>query len=136
MTTNTDTTTEIRELGRRWAEAEQRGDVPALTAMSTDDFTLVGPLGFVLTKQQWLGGYAGGALAVQSLDWSDVQVREYGDTAVAIGVRTQEATYEGRPAGGRFRGTHIAHRGPDGTWRMAGMHLSPTGAPPAGPPPA
>ena len=123
--------TEIRDLGRRWAEAEQRGDVPALTTMSTDDFTLVGPAGFVLTKQQWLAGYSSGALAVQSLEWSDVQVREYGDIAVAIGVRTQEATYQGRPAGGRFRGTHIAHRAPDGRWLVAGVHLSPMVAPPA-----
>src|SRR4051794_32332336 len=89
---------------------------PALTAMSTDDFALVGPAGFVLTKQQWLGGYSSGALELQSLEWSDVQVREYGDIAVAIGARTQEATYEGRPAGGRFRGTHIAHRAADGRW--------------------
>ncbi|MGH3376434.1 MAG: hypothetical protein ACRDP6_17015 [Actinoallomurus sp.] len=37
----------IRELGSRWAEAEQCGDVEALGALSTDDFTLVGPLGFV-----------------------------------------------------------------------------------------
>jgi ketosteroid isomerase-like protein len=126
------TETEIRDLGRRWAAAEQSGDVPTLTAMSTDDFTLVGPAGFVLTKQQWLAGYGTGALAVQSLDWADVQVREYGDTAVAIGVRTQEATYQGHPAGGRFRGTQIARRSGDGGWLLAGVHLSPM----AGPPPA
>jgi len=130
MTTSTDT--EIRELGRRWAEAEQRGDVPTLTDLSADDFTLVGPAGFVLTREQWFAGYSTGKLALQSLDWGDVQVREYGDTAVAIGVRTQEATYEGRPAGGRFRGTHIARRDADGRWRLVGVHLSPM----AGPPPA
>jgi ketosteroid isomerase-like protein len=130
MTTSTDT--DIRELGRRFAEAEQRGDTATLTELSTDDFTLVGPAGFVLTREQWLGGFAGGALRIESLDWSDVQVRDYGDTAVAIGVRTQEGTYDGKPAGGTFRGTHIAHREADGRWRVAGVHLSPIAW--AGPP--
>jgi hypothetical protein len=60
-----------------------------------------------------------------------VHVRDYGDTAVAIGVRTQQATYQGNPAGGRFRGTHIAARR-DGRWLMAGVHLSPMAGPPAG----
>jgi ketosteroid isomerase-like protein len=64
------------------------------------------------------------------LTWNDVHIRYYGDTAVAIGVRTQEATYQGTPAGGRFRGTHIAARR-DGRWLMAGVHLSPMVAPAA-----
>ena len=45
---------EILQLGQRWAEAEQRGDVAALEAMAVGNFTLVGPLGFVLDKGQWL----------------------------------------------------------------------------------
>jgi ketosteroid isomerase-like protein len=118
-------------MGRRWAEAEQRGDVPALETMSTDDFTLVGPAGFVLSREQWFAGYRSGALEIQSLSWDDVQVRAYGDAAVAIGIRTQEATYRGHPAGGRFRGTHLAARH-DGRWLMAGVHLSPMAGPSAG----
>lgn len=126
----TTTENEIRDLGSRWAEAEQRGDVDALQAMSTADFTLVGPAGFVLEREQWFAGYRSGALQIQALHWDDVRVRDYGDTAVAIGVRTQEATYQGTPAGGRFRGTHIAARR-GGRWLMAGVHLSPMVTPPA-----
>ncbi|MGH3587869.1 MAG: nuclear transport factor 2 family protein [Pseudonocardia sp.] len=120
----TTTENEIRDLGTRWADAERRGDVPALEDMSTDDFTLVGPAGFVLDREQWFAGYRSGALKIQNLSWDVTQVRDYGDTAVAIGVRTQEATYQGNPAGGRFRGTHIATRR-DGRWLLAGVHLSP-----------
>jgi ketosteroid isomerase-like protein len=127
----TTTENEIRELGRRVAEAEQRGDVPALESMILDDFTLVGPRGFVLERAQWLAGFRPGALQIQSLTWDDVRVRGYGDTAVAIGVRTQEATYQGDPAGGRFRGTQIAARR-DGRWLLAGVHLSPMAGPSAG----
>jgi uncharacterized protein (TIGR02246 family) len=126
----TTTENEVRELGRRWAEAEQRGDTDALADLSTDDFTLVGPAGFVLDREQWFAGYRSGALKVRSLSWDDVRVRDYGDAAVAIGVRTQEATYQGNPAGGRFRGTHVVTRR-DGRWLMAGVHLSPMTGPPA-----
>jgi uncharacterized protein (TIGR02246 family) len=124
------TETEIRELGERWVAAEQSGDVSTLDTLATPDFTLVGPLGFMLTKEQWLARYGeGGGLVTKSLVWDQVQVRDYGDTAVAIGVHTQEATFQGNPADGQFRATHIAVRR-DGRWALAGIHLSPIGGPP------
>ena len=123
------TTEQISELGRRWAEAEQRGDAAALDAMSTSDFTLVGPLGFVLDHNQWLDRYRSGDLVTGNLIWNDVHVRDYGDAAVAVGVHTQQASYRGRPADGRFRTTHLAIRR-NGHWLLAGIDLSPIGGPP------
>ncbi|MCW2632851.1 MAG: hypothetical protein JWR88_1813 [Pseudonocardia sp.] len=123
------TTEEIRELDRRWVAAEEHGDIDALDAMSTPDFTLVGPLGFVLDKQQWLHRYRTGELVTRSLVWHDVQVRQNGDTALAVGTHTQLATFKGNPADGTFRATHIAVRDGD-RWLLAGMHLSPIGGPP------
>jgi hypothetical protein len=35
-------------------QAETRGDTDTLGALATPDFRLVGPAGFILTKQQWL----------------------------------------------------------------------------------
>jgi ketosteroid isomerase-like protein len=119
----------IRELGRRWVAAELKGDADALDALAVEDFTLVGPLGFVLTKQQWLDRYRTGALVTKSLAWDEVQVRDYGDAAVAVGRHTQQATYQGQPVDGQFRATHIAVRAGD-RWLLAGQHLSPIGAPP------
>ncbi|MGH3673946.1 MAG: nuclear transport factor 2 family protein [Pseudonocardiaceae bacterium] len=120
---------QVHELGRRWVEAEQSGDLTVLDAITTDDFTLVGPLGFVLDKQQWLGRYRTGALVTTSLVWDEVTVRDYGGTAVAVGRHTQEATYQDSPVNGRFRVTHIAIRR-DSEWLLAGLHLSPIGGPP------
>ncbi|GEL20676.1 nuclear transport factor 2 family protein [Pseudonocardia asaccharolytica] len=125
----TSTVEEIHELGRRWAEAEQRGDTPSLDAMTTDDFTLVGPLGFVLDRGQWLQRYRGGELVTRSLVWNEVEVRDYGDAAVAVGRHTQQASYQGNPVDGQFRATHVAVRR-DGRWLLAGIHLSPIGGPP------
>jgi hypothetical protein len=121
---------QVRNLGRRWVEAEQRGDVATLDAITAPDFTLVGPLGFVLNKQQWLDRYRTGALVTRSLIWDGIEVRDYGEAAVAVGCHTQQATYRDHPADGRFRVTHIAVRDGGDRWLLAGLHLSPIGAPP------
>jgi ketosteroid isomerase-like protein len=122
----------IIDLGRRWAAAEQRGDTETLDRLATGDFTLVGPFGFVLTKEQWLDRYRSGDLVTSELDWGEITVRAYGDTAVAIGVHAQRAAHRGRPNNGKFRATHIAVRD-DGEWKLAGIHLSPIGVPAAPP---
>jgi ketosteroid isomerase-like protein len=121
------TTTQILELGRRWADAEQRADVETLDALAVADFALVGPLGFVLNKQQWLDRYRTGDLVTSSLTWDEVTVRSYGDAAVAIGKHTQQASYRGQPSDGQFRVTHIAVRAGE-QWQLAGIQLSPIGA--------
>jgi ketosteroid isomerase-like protein len=114
----------ILDLGRRWAAAETRGDADTLDTLAVDDFSMVGPFGFILTKEQWLGRYRSGDLVTSHLEWQDVAVRDYGDTAVAIGVHTQRAAHRGRANDGSFRATHVAVRR-DGEWKLAGIHMSP-----------
>ncbi|MDT5032996.1 MAG: hypothetical protein QOC94_3167 [Actinoplanes sp.] len=125
------TDTEIRELGTRWAQAEQGGDTNTLADLTAADFRLVGPFGFVLDKAQWLDRYASGDLTTQSLIWDDVEVRDFGQTAIAIGTHTQQATYQGRDADGQFRVTQIFVRQKD-QWLLASLHLS-QATPPARP---
>jgi ketosteroid isomerase-like protein len=129
----TTTSEELRTFGERWTAAEVAADVPALAAMATDDFRLVGPFGFVLDKQAWLDRYASGDLVTRRLSWHDVEVREVGGVAVAIGTYTQQAAHRGTPNDGDFRSTHVFVRD-GGGWRMASAHLS-LGSPP-GPPPS
>jgi ketosteroid isomerase-like protein len=130
----TTTTAQIREVGARWVDAELAADVDALDALATDDFRVVGPFGFVLDKEQWLDRYRSGDFSTAALAWRDVDVREYGDSAVAIGTQSQEAAYKGSPSNGEFRISHVFVRD-GGAWRIASMQLSPTSfAPPPGAP--
>jgi uncharacterized protein (TIGR02246 family) len=131
MTTNdqrTDAEAQVRQLGQRWAEAEERTDARALAPLLADDFLLVGPLGFVLDKQQYLGSRRSGDLRHTSFTWEDVRVRLYGDAAVAVGVQAQRSTYQGRDASGRFRVTQVAVE-QGGGWAIASIHLSPIAQP-------
>jgi ketosteroid isomerase-like protein len=120
---------QVREFGRVWAAAEERGDTETLAGLAADGFRLVGPLGFVLDRGQWLARYGSGALVTEKLDWAEVEVRGFGGTAIAIGVHEQVATHQGNPVNGRFRATHVLVR-EDDRWRLAGIHLSPIGGPP------
>jgi ketosteroid isomerase-like protein len=120
----------IQDLGLSWAAAELQPDVRTLRSMLTDDFVCVGPLGFLLTKEQYLQSRESGDLEHQSFTWDDVHVRLYGEAAVAVGSQTQASTYRGRDASGRFRVTQVWARQGD-TWAIAGLHLSPIAQPPA-----
>jgi ketosteroid isomerase-like protein len=131
MTTdqNTAATDQVLELGQRWAAAERAADADALQPLLADDFLLVGPLGFMLDKTQYLGSRRSGDLRHDSLEWADVRVRVYGDAAVAVGAQTQRSTYQGADASGRFRVTQIAVRRGE-RWTVVGLHYSPIAQPP------
>jgi len=123
---------DLAEFGKRWAEAEVAQDLTALDGMAHKDFILVGPLGFMLDKAQWLDRYRSGDFVTSSLDWRDTQVRVFGDCAVVVGVHDQQAAYRGQPNSGQFRATHVLTR-EEGSWRLVGMHLSPIAPPPTAP---
>ncbi|AXK36436.1 nuclear transport factor 2 family protein [Streptomyces armeniacus] len=120
---------ELREFGRRWAEAERRGDAAALDRLLTEDFHGVGPRGFVIGRDEWLERYSDDWLIHDSFDWRPVQVRRYGDAAVANGVQSQQSTYDGRDVDGHFRVTQLLVHDAYG-WRLACIHLSPIAEPP------
>ena len=119
----------IQELEATWSQAEMGADTSTLDAISTSDFMLVGPLGFVLDKGQWLERYRSGDLVTGSLSLEDPAIRVYGDAAVTIARHIQRASYKDHPVDGEFRTTHIAVR-VDRRWLLAGVHLSPIGGPP------
>jgi ketosteroid isomerase-like protein len=124
------TTSEISKLLERFADAQRLSDLDALSDLLTDDFKLVGPLGFVVPKQQWLEQFQSGALRIESLAWDELEIRThaYANIAIAIGRLTQAATYTQNRSDGQFRVTAIAI-GHGTTWHLAGLHYSPIAAP-------
>jgi hypothetical protein len=120
---------EIQTVIDRLTRAEQDGDVAVLDALTTGDFTLVGPLGFLLHKDEWLDRYRTGALTTDVLTWQPDSVRRHDDTVIVIGTQEQQARYQGHRVDARLRATHVLlHE--DAGWRLASTHLSPVGEPP------
>src|SRR5215211_3283240 len=89
---------QVEEFVKEWAAAEQRGDAAFLEEALVGDFVGVGPLGFMLTKEQWLGRFAGG-LSYESFAVEEVETRIYGDAAVATG-RQRLAGWHATPIAG------------------------------------
>lgn len=116
-------------LVNEWAAAERAGDDDAIAHLLMDDFRLVGPLGFILTKDQMRQRYRSGDLKHTAFAVEDPTVRTYEDCAIIIAVQDQQTTYRDRDASGRFRITLVAVRDRD-HWRFAGMHLSPIASAP------
>jgi ketosteroid isomerase-like protein len=123
-------TTDVLDLVERWAAAEQRNDAEALDGLLSDDFVGVGPLGFVLGRDQWLGRFGNG-LENRSFVVEDAQVRDYGTAAIVVGVLDQETSFRGGDNSGRFRLTLVAVQ-PADRWLLANAHIGMLQ--PAGPP--
>lgn len=84
----------------------------------------------LITGEKFTGRFDGDALKTSKFDLANVDVREHGDTAVAVGVWTQETTFQGNPNNGNFRFTGVFIKDGDG-WKLLNGQLSPMTAPSA-----
>jgi ketosteroid isomerase-like protein len=121
---------EVVRLADVWIAAELRGDSAFLERMLADDFVAVGPLGFMLTKREWIGRHESGNMKYDALDLDEVTVRIYGQAAVLIGRKVQDAAYRGNSVKAQLRTTVVlVHQG--GDWQLVGVHMSPITPPPS-----
>ena len=120
---------EVTQLADTWATAELRGDTAFLEQCLAEDFVGVGPLGFLLTKQQWLARHQSGEMKYTAHTLDEVRVRAYNEAAIVIGRLTQQATYQGHPMNVQMRTTLVfVHQ--QGYWQLAGLHFCNIGQPP------
>ena len=117
----------------RWARAERDGDTGALDGLLADDFIGVGPLGFLLSKQDWLKRFAGG-LRYDEFSLEEPRERRYGDTAVIVGQQNQSGTFGGNPLPFSTVRATLVLASTSGAWQLAGVHMSFIAGTPGAPP--
>ena len=121
---------EVLRLADAWANAELRGDTTFLERILADDYIGIGPLGFMLTKQEWLARHQAGDLKYESFSLDEVKVRVYNnDAAVLTGRQVQNGAYRGNSIQAQFRTTLVFVR-QQGQWQLASLQLSTIGQPP------
>lgn len=116
-----------------WARAEQEGDAGWLERELDDDFVGVGPLGFVLSKQDWVARFGHG-LTYDAFSLEGTQVRLDGDTAIVVGTQNQSGSMQGNPLPFSSVRSTLVLRRRSGGWRLASVHLSFIAGTPGAPP--
>jgi ketosteroid isomerase-like protein len=123
----------IEEFLTTWAAAEQVGDTTTLETQLASDFTAVGPLGFILTKQAWLARHRHSDLTYQAFSLSEVNARTEGGTAIVTARNNTRGSYQGHPIPEAVRATLILVSDA-GSWKLAAIHLSFIAGTPGAPP--
>lgn len=120
MTTKPDD--DIAAFLAEWTTAETGRDVETLDRQLAPDFTGIGPLGFTLTKTNWLDRHATGALTYNTFRLEELHLRAYGDTAVVTAHQITEGTYQGHPLPGQLAVTLALVR-QTSWWRLTDAHM-------------
>ena len=126
-------TGEIAGVLSDWTRSEVRGDTTALEALLAEDFAAVGPLGFTLSKQDWLDRHRTGSLSYDTFELQDLQLRVYGEAAVVTARQTVYGAYQGHPVPAALRITLVVVP-LDNRWQLAAAHMSFIAGTPGAPP--
>ena len=114
--------TELLSLIGDWTKAEESSDSNRLQELLTDDFSGIGPRGFVLDKSQWVNRFSRG-FGYETLKVEDIDLKVHDGAAIVVARQEQRANYQGQPSNGEFRLSQTwMHE--NGGWHLANLQLS------------
>jgi hypothetical protein len=124
---------DIASLLERWTDAELRGDADALDRLLAPDFTGVGPLGFVLSRTDWLERHRSHALAYARFEYDEVTVQSHSGCAVVVARQNSDGTWQGHAVPGTLRASLVLVPAESG-WQVAFTQTSFMAGTPGAPP--
>ena len=123
--TNSATTdADVKKLLNDVAAALAKNDADAVSKFYADDYHLVTPQGVDQTKAERLADMKSGATKFDSFAYDDINVRSYGDTAIAISHVKATGTVSGQPNIRDMRATLVLRKMPDG-WKVVSGQATP-----------
>src|SRR4051812_14566860 len=84
-----------------------RADGDTLDALVAPDCRIIGPKGFVTTKDEWIGTHLASNYTQVALTNIESAVRVYGDTAIRWDVQQSVCVFNGETIEGRFNVTGV-----------------------------
>ena len=114
---------DILAIENRWATAIERQDAAAFERLAAEDFRFIEENGRVLNRAQYISNRSHNLDNVESAVQDEIEVRQYGDAAVATGRSILHGTRGGAPFVYRFRWTDVyVRRG--GRWQAVSAQLT------------
>lgn len=123
------TVEELKQLDRKWLDAERRYDVAYCEKFFADSYVLVLADGQMLTKREWLGilGSATERPTLEVLNPDDIQVQLFGNVAILTDRTTIKGhDSKGSSMDGQYRVFRVVIK-QNGTWRASGVVMNKLG---------
>ena len=114
---------EILAIENQWATAIERQDAAAFERLAAEDFRFIDENGRVLNRAQYIADRSHNPDNVESAVQDEIEVRQYGDAAIATGRSTLHGTRNGAPFVYRFRWTDVYVRRARG-WQPVSAQLT------------
>jgi ketosteroid isomerase-like protein len=113
----------IRRLQDDFHAALLRGDAAVLDSMVADQCRIIGPKGFYIDRDEWIGTHKDSDYEQVRLESRDVELRLYGGTAIRWEVQDSRCVYKGETIDGLFRVTQVWINQAD-RWRLAALQYT------------
>jgi len=110
----------VAALENQWLQSQKTNNPDLVAPLLADSFVTTGADGKLLTKEQMLAELK--QLKYSSVDYEDVHVRVYGNTAIATGIYKGKGTREGKAFDEVERWTDTWVKMPNGKWQCVADH--------------
>jgi len=108
----------VRETEKAWAAAAVKGDLAELEKVLANDLVYTHSSARTENKAQFIDALRTGATKYESIDYDEMNVRVYGDTAVLNAVARVKVTPRGQSTNSmNLRLLHVFHKN-QGRWQM------------------
>ena len=114
----------VAALEQKWLQSQKTNNPDMVAPLLSDKFVNTGSDGKVTSKTESLASAK--ATKYDSVDYEDVKVTAFGDTAVATGdFKAKGTDSAGKPLDLHERFTDTWVKGPKGQWQCVASHQSP-----------
>lgn len=96
-TTDNQIAKELRQLGRQWDKAIVDNDALEIGRFMAADWVIVGTEGGITPKPSFLDYVKSGDLLHNQMDFEDIRMEIYENTAIVISKGTSSGAYKGEP---------------------------------------
>ena len=114
---------EVTQAHRELLAALVEGDTVALNGLVADDCQIIGPKGFHIGKEEWVGTHSSQVYEQVLLEAIRSETRRYGDTAIRSDLQRSECRYRGELIAGLYRVLNVWVNSPAG-WRLAAVQYT------------